>query len=565
MVNRKAVIVAIAIFVVLFVIQNVLLRDDKRTSGEDEMPKFSEIVYERPDLDALTENVETLIQDLEEDKLSVRAAVNRLEETYGLLNDFWTMDTIAELRYYHDITQTYYADELDWFLDNEPVAEQLYEELCVASANCADAKQLDALFWGGWLVDAYGGQESTGIDQTYLALARRENALLGEYRKAFTEPTVTWRGAERSYWELQEDYTLTEEEWDEIQTLYYDKYATVAGEIYIQLVGVRQELAAYLGYDSYEALAYDSFGRDYSPAQAMALVEEIRTELAPLYPELNLSERWQRLTYTLMDEAELLSALKTAAEAMGGTIADAFHDMERYELCDITISEKKGNLSYQCYLYSYQNPFIFVKTEGYSDDLLKFGHEFGHFVDAWYNYDATGSEDLAEVFSQGMEYLLLTRVPERYRAELTEYKLLDAVDTFTQQSSFAAFEHEVYSRPAAEWTPEALNELSLELARDFGYLIEGKENYYAKSWFDISHFFDSPFYVISYCVSNDAAFRIYELECAEAGKGLDCWNRMLPRDSDSFLETVVDQGGLTDPFGADSVRQIAALLREKLK
>lgn len=239
--------------------------------------------------------------------------------------------------------------------------------------------------------------------------------------------------------------------------------------------------------------------------------------------------------------------------------------MKRYELYDIDISEKKGSSSYQCYLYSYEVPFVFVKTEGFSDDILNFGHEFGHFVEAWNNCDRTESEDLAEVFSQGMEYLLLSYVPEDYRVELTACKLMDTVDTFAEQGSFAEFEHEVYSRPAAEWTPEALEELSLRLAKSYGYFQPGKEEYYAKSWIDVPHFFQRPFYVVSYCVSNDAAFQIYALECEKEGKGLACWNKMLPRYSDSFLKTVMDQGGLEDPFAEDRMQQVAELVRKMLQ
>ena len=331
-------------------------------------------------------------------------------------------------------------------------------------------------------------------------------------------------------------------------------------------MGVRQEKAAYFGYDSYEEYAYDwLYERDYSPDETKSLLEQIRTELAPLYDELSLNDRWDALRYTEVNERENLEAIRTAAKAMGGTILDAYQDMERYELYDIDVSEKKGDLSYQTYLYSYDNPFVFVKTEGWSDDILSFGHEFGHFVDAWYNYNGTDNNDLAEVFSQGMEYLLLTRVPEDYREELTEYKLLDTVDTFTQQGSFAEFEREVYARPAAEWTPESLNELSLKLAKDYGYFQEGQEDYYAKSWIDINHFFDNPFYVVSYIVSNDAAFRIYELECEKAGNGLAVWNKLLPRDRDGFLETLENQGGLEDPFAAGRMKEIADLMREKLK
>ena len=529
------------------------------------MPRFSEIEYVRPDLETITEQYESLIEGLEGNTLPLKEALPLLEDCYALYDDFYTMDTVAELRYYHDITQSYYADETEWFLENEPEMDQLFEALCSASANCEIARDLDREFWGDWVVDAYQGQDNARLDKTYVNLARQENLILAEYRRATADPTVTWKGAERSYWELQEDDSLTDSEWNQVRDLYYDKYSPILGDIYIRLVGARQALAEYLGYDNYEDFAYEYlYSRDYTPDQAQVLLDSIRRELAPLYGELTLNPRWEELTYSRVGESENFRILKDAALEMGGTIANSFRDMERYELYDIGVSGKKGDLSYQCYLYKYDNPFIFVKTEGYSDDILKAGHEFGHFVDSWYNYDATSSHDLAEVFSQGMEYLLLSRVPEEYQQELTDYKLLDTVDTFTQQGSFAAFEHQVFARPAAEWTPEALEQLSLELAKEYGYFEEGKEDFYAKSWIDITHFFDSPFYVISYCTSNDAAFQLYELECAAEGTGLKVWNAMLPRDRDSFLETVVDQGGLEDPFAPDRMEQVAALLREKL-
>ena len=550
---------------VLDAIGEVLSDKDGREQKGD-MPRFSEIEYQRPDLEALTGAFEGLIGDLEADKLSLKEAVSRLEEVYDAYDEFYTMDTVAELRYYHDVTDSFYADECEWFLDNEPEVDRLFEELCWASANCAKAEELDEEFWGGWVVDSYGGQEeSASADSGYTALAQKENAILAEYRRAMADPTVTWKGKEQSYWTLEQDDSISYEDWEEIRALYYDKYAPILGDIYIRLVGVRQEQAAYFGFDSYEEYAYEYlFGRDYSPEQADGLLEQIRRELGPLYAGLDLNGRWDELVYTEVNEAENLEAIETAAEEMGGWIRSAYRDMKRYELYDIDVSEKKGDLSYQTYLYSYDNPFVFVKTEGFSDDILSFGHEFGHFVDAWYNHNGTDSNDLAEVFSQGMEYLLLSYVPEDYREELTAYKLLDTVDTFTQQGSFAAFEREVYSRPAAEWTPEDLNELSLRLAREYGYFVEGDEDYYAKSWIDINHFFDHPFYVVSYCVSNDAAFQLYELECGKAGAGLEVWNKLLPRDRDGFLETLQEQGGLEDPFGEGRMKEVAELLREKL-
>lgn len=61
------------------------------------------------------------------------------------------------------------------------------------------------------------------------------------------------------------------------------------------------------------------------------------------------------------------------------------------------------------------------------------------------------------------------------------------------------------------------------------------------------HFFELPFYIISYPVSNDVAMQIYELEQREEGLGLSKYLEILPRDYEGLIDTVT-AGGLSSPF-----------------
>ena len=150
-----------------------------------DMPKFSEIVYTRPDMDAIPEAYEALIKDLSENKLSLKQAISRVDDCYNLYDEFYTMRTVAELRYYHDITDTYYADESDWFLNQEPEMDRLFNELCSASANSELGEQLDEEFWGGWTVDSYRGQETAQLDPAFRELLQQEKKLLiKKYQKS---------------------------------------------------------------------------------------------------------------------------------------------------------------------------------------------------------------------------------------------------------------------------------------------------------------------------------------------------------------------------------------------
>ena len=64
-------------------------------------------------------------------------------------------------------------------------------------------------------------------------------------------------------------------------------------------------------------------------------------------------------------------------------------------------------------------------------------------------------------------------------------------------------------------------------------------------------------YIISYVVSNDAAFQLYQRELAESGSGLAAYKECLHAEDTLFL-AFLERMGLEDPFDdhrLDTVRQ----------
>ena len=101
-----------------------------------------------------------------------------------------------------------------------------------------------------------------------------------------------------------------------------------------------------------------------------------------------------------------MTVLSAAAKKMGEGVYEPMQFMKSSGLYDISGSDSKRDSSYVTYLDDYDVPYLFSKTYGYSDDVLTVGHEFGHFVDYYINYGFDMSNDSAELFSQGMEYML---------------------------------------------------------------------------------------------------------------------------------------------------------------
>ena len=248
---------------------------------------------------------------------------------------------------------------------------------------------------------------------------------------------------------------------------------------------------------------------------------------------------------------------------MGGYQQETMTYMLAYELVDVTKSAKKYPGSYEIYLEDYESPFVFVNSTGYEEDVLTIAHEFGHFTDDYVNYGIGKSTDINEVISQGMEYLTLFYLQDAdVAAALTDYKLMDALRLYVEQGSFNAFEERAYALAEDEITVENLNRISLEVSEEFGLTGGWSDNYHAKSWVDITHFFEQPFYVISYCVSDSAAFQLYEMEAESKGLGVDTLNDYIDIAlEEDFLDLAKDCG-MTDPISAETIRGIADTIKD---
>ena len=80
------------------------------------------------------------------------------------------------------------------------------------------------------------------------------------------------------------------------------------------------------------------------------------------------------------------------------------------------------------------------------------------------------------------------------------------------------------------------------------------------SWCDIPHFFEMPFYVITYPVSNDIAMQIYALEEEQSGKGLEKFMEILDRDYEYFMDAV-STGGFESPFAPGRIESVVEQMR----
>jgi len=497
---------------------------------EDPVPEgdyiaYRDMEYTRPDLDALEQTLaDTLTAAREENLRDVMDGIYRFYDDYDW---FYTCYSLAEIRYSGDLTDGYWEEEYNFCVESAAAVDALLEELYYGLAQSPCREKLEEpRFFGPDFFDGYEGDNLW--DEAFTELLAREAALQSQY------------------------YTLSEEVrgYETGTAALYDACGEEMGALLAELIAVRQEIAAYWGYESYPAFAWDFYYyRDYTLEEATDYLEQVKQELVPVYRATADGSGWDGL-YDYCSESQTLDYVREMAVNMGGRVEEAFRLMEEAELYDIRYSENKYDSSFELYLTSYGEPFVFMNPGLWRYDCLTLAHEFGHFCNDYASGGSYTEVDVSEIFSQGMEYLSLFYTKEGQ--SLTRAKMADSLAVYVEQAAFAEFERRMYTLTGEELNAEGLNRLYEEIAQSYGFDAVG---YDPREYVEINHCYTDPMYLISYVISNDAAMQLYQLEQETPGAGLALLETHLNTRETAFM-AFLESAGLDSPFAPGRTRRV---------
>lgn len=528
--------------------------------AELEPVAFEDMEYTRPDAAALCKalgELEKLVKNggsFDE----VGAAFEAAYSDYSLFN---TMDSLSYIRHTIDLNDEYYETENNWCEEQSPLIEQALEKCYIAMGQSDLRDRLEEEYFTEDFFDFYDENQIYSNDRV-VKLMQKDNDLQAQYMALQSDQTIEWNGEEVLYEDIVGDESLDYDSYLMAYQLYYNKYNPQVGEIFAEMIRTRNEIARELGYDTFADFAYSYYyDRDYTPEEAEDYLSDIAAELAPMY----FYAVYGAQSTTPCSTDEVLDLFEKTVYRFGGEFATSYEFMQAYDLMDITDSSSKMPGSYVTYLSSYQMPFLYVSPTGELDDLLTCCHEFGHFVDGFVNCNGTSSIDCNEIFSQGLEFLSLSRaeLDDDEREALTISKVADSLLTFVSQAAYAEFELRAYALPDDQLNTEGLNALFLECMEEFGQSYTGMEDIIAPGWIDIQHFLIAPYYVISYCVSNDAALQIFQLE-EENGTGLETYRALMSTSSGNTILALLEENGMESPFEPGRVEELADFFEDYL-
>lgn len=513
------------------------------TDNRDKIVAFSELEYERPDIDEMSDLADDVRKLVDKGKVNDKL-IGAYEEFYDAYAHYITMSNLALIRSNLDTSDEYYADEDAWCSSQSGEVERILDDLLRYCAESDIADELDEEYFDGYLAENYGDDSSGEYTDEIVELYEQESELQTRYYELSTE--------------MSEVSIRNTDKWDE--------FNAEAAEIYIDLIKVHRQLADEFGYESYYEMAYEDFGRDYSAEDTEGYVNAIKKYMVPLYKAaIEDGSLYDRYDIGTMRPQRSFKTVKNCVSDMNDTLAEIMEFMSEYEMYDVNSSSDKFEGSYTTYLYDVDSPYMLVSPSCDKSDILTIVHEFGHFCDMYSNYNAGYSLDTSEMMSQGLEYLLLCYLDDEDLAEeLREYKLLDDLSLYAMQGCYSEFEHRAYALPDEELTVENINALFLEVAEEYGLTDMYYPEYLNYIWIQIFHLFEYPFYVISYCISDSAAFNIYMEELSDSGSGLDIYMEIVTDSaSDDFL-ALIKQHDLPSPLSAKTIKNIAKTIEDEL-
>lgn len=532
------------------------------SSKAHEDVSFSQMIYERPDIESMQAQMDELMDGIQSGKpaQTMVTSYRALQKQYAHAD---SMLSLAYLLYALDVTQSYYRDEYAYLqsalseldAEMEGVSYALFE-------SSSEAETLAKQSFGEDYVDSI--LQAEDLSETSVRdLADQEEQLILEYDNLCATYTLLDSGIRWTYEDIENDLSLSYDEYYRLYDAYCAGLNEQAGAIFQKLVKIRSGIAAKLGYANYSDYCYESYGRDYTPEEVRALHSAVKQYISPVFIYANDRNDTYDLADATFYEQDFLNALSVAAADFSPLLDETVQYLLRNRLYDFSYGENKMESDFTTYLSDFNAPYIFSIWTGGSEDIATVLHELGHFTSYYHNavvgYSAADNLDLAEVDAQAL-VLLMTRYFDQFYGEYAQEAetdvLLDAMYSLLSGCMEDEFQQEVYARP--DMTLREMNTLYFKLAGEYG--LEDVYGFQGTEWVLITHTFQSPLYYISYAASIVPALELFELAQSDETAAKDAYFNILMRDPYSkFMETL-DQNGLSSIFSNATIKQIAAIV-----
>ena len=552
------------------------------------MVRFSEMTYQRPDMEALKALVEEKTREVREAKsyTEVRDAYFAVQEKE---RDIDTMYSLCHVRNTIDTTDEYYDSEMKWLQESLAKMIPQFNTWRKTLAESVFRKEFETEF-GVQLFRKIDAELMTS-DERIISETIREGELRQAYQKTAAGAMTDFRDEKCNFYGLLRHMQSTDRaERKEAFEAWAGLYEQISGKLeaqYAEMVALRNTMAKKMGFKSYTQMAYITRNRfDYTEEDAARFRRQVLETITPAVAEIREAQRKRlgvdKLRY--YDEGlkfpdgnampigtvqELVGKALKMYREMSPETGEFFSFMSEYELFDLETRPGKRTGGYMTSFPTYQAPFIFSNFNGTQADVDVLTHEAGH---AFQGYLAMRSipihtlcgstSEINEIHSMSMELFAYPWMEYFFGEQTEKYitaHLFGSLCTIPYLVCVDEFQHEVYANP--DMTPMDWRKTWREIEKKYMPWRDYDGNAFLEGggfWMQKQHVFLYPFYYIEYALAQICAFQYYGRMKENREAAWTDYLRLCRAGGTKGYFELLETGNLLNPFREGTVEQSTA-------
>jgi M3 family oligoendopeptidase len=539
--------------------------------------KFSEIEYERPNVQELQEKFGHLVNLFNKaDSFDEQDAL--IKNINDLRMEFQTLGTIASIKYSIDTNDKQFEEEQNFYDANSPVFDGLVHQYYTAIVNSKFRPQLEKK-WGKQLFDVAEVTLRT-FSQEILEDLKKENELRTDYSKLLASAKIFFDGEEKNLQGLIPYMESTDRELrksaNEAKWKFFSDNEEEFDRLFDQLVKLRDRIAKKLGYKNFVQMGYDRMGRtDYNSDMVAKFRKQVEKFIVPIAVKLKQKQQArlgleafkyydQPLDYKSGNAKPhgspdwIVSCAKNMYSELSPETNEFFNFMLDNEMMDLVNKKGKDTGGYCTFIEKYKAPFIFSNFNGTMGDIEVLTHEAGHAFQAYSSRNFEIPEyffptsEACEIHSMSMEFLTWPWMNCFFKDQTEKFKyshLKGSVIFIPYGVSVDEFQHWVYENPEA--TPLERKQAWLRIEKKYLPYIDYDNNEFLEKggrWQQQRHIYLSPFYYIDYCLAQICAFQFWKKAMENRENALEDYLRLCKAGGSKSFLGLVETANLISPF-----------------
>ncbi|MFJ7828336.1 M3 family oligoendopeptidase [Psychrobacillus sp. NPDC096623] len=427
-----------------------------------------------------------------------------------------------------------------------------------------------------------------------IPLLVKEQELCTKYSEIMGGLTVEWEGEEKPFPFIESqldnlDRAVREKAYHAMISA-YRQIKPDMDAIMDELIQLRHQIALNAGFENYRDYMFVVKNRDYSIQDCYDFHENVEKHIIPAWNRLaevfksklgvDTYRPWDNTAKLLKNPpyTEVSTLMDGVSEMLGKTdpyFADRFDYMREHKLLDLGDRKGKSPGGFCTILPVSEDTFVFANLSPSFFSLIALIHEMGHAVNAYLVFSEHGPleehqdrSEVAELYSHGMELLLLDKLDQFYPEE-EEFKsaqreeLRRAFTMLFGPLSGDLFQHWMYTNP--KHTAKERDEKYFEISKRFGLNpvdTSGYEEEIGMSWAGTLHYFQVPFYTIEYSMSMLGALQILENYRNNPEKAIESFKKGASADNNQSIAAIYKEAGVIFDFSEAAVKGMGEFLEK---